>query len=93
MAIVQMNLAQKKCDHAGSMLRGQSQFTVVIYFRLDLEPDLLLSTLLQQQTNKIYIPQSFRQRVLSWYHEYLLYPVQTEAEKTIRNTQSRLTPS
>ena len=30
---------------------------------------------------KIYIPQSLRQRVLSWYHEYLL-------EQTIRNTMT-----
>jgi hypothetical protein len=34
---------------------------------------------------KIYIPQSLRQRVLTWYHEYLLYPGQTRTEKTIRN--------
>jgi len=27
--------------------------------------------------DKIYIPQSLRQRVLSWYHEYLLHPGQT----------------
>jgi hypothetical protein len=39
---------------------------------------------------KIYIPQSSRQttRVLSWYHEYLLHPGQTIAEKTIRNTMT-----
>jgi hypothetical protein len=39
---------------------------------------------------KIYIPQSFRQqqRVLSWYHEYLLHPGQTRTEKTIRNTMT-----
>jgi hypothetical protein len=36
--------------------------------------------------DKIYIPQSLRQRVLSWYHEYLLHPGQTRTEKTIRNT-------
>jgi hypothetical protein len=30
---------------------------------------------------KIYIPQSLRQRVLSWYHEYLLHPGQTRTEK------------
>jgi hypothetical protein len=35
---------------------------------------------------KIYIPQSLRQRVLSWYHVYLLHPGQTITEKTIRNT-------
>jgi hypothetical protein len=37
---------------------------------------------------KIYITQSLRkhQRVLSWYHEYLLHPGQTRTEKTIRNT-------
>jgi hypothetical protein len=34
---------------------------------------------------KIYIPQSLRQRALSWYHEYLLHPGQTKTEKTIRN--------
>jgi hypothetical protein len=38
----------------------------------------------------IQIPQSLRklQRVLSWYHEYLLHPGQTrtETKKTIRNT-------
>jgi hypothetical protein len=38
--------------------------------------------------NKIYIPQSFRQRVLSWYHEYLLHLGQTRTEKTIRNTMT-----
>jgi Integrase zinc binding domain len=37
---------------------------------------------------KIYIPQSLRQRVLSWYHEYLLHPGQTCAEQTIRNTMT-----
>jgi hypothetical protein len=38
--------------------------------------------------NKIYIHQSLRklQRVLSWYHEYLLYLGQTRTQKTIRNT-------
>jgi Integrase zinc binding domain len=38
--------------------------------------------------DKIYIPQSLRQRVLSWYHEYLLHPGQTQTEKTIRNTMT-----
>jgi Integrase zinc binding domain len=38
--------------------------------------------------DKIYIPQSLRQRVLSWYHEYLLHPGQTHTEQTIRNTMS-----
>jgi hypothetical protein len=37
---------------------------------------------------KIYIPQSLRQRVLSWYHEYLLHPGRTKTEKTIRNTMT-----
>jgi hypothetical protein len=32
---------------------------------------------------KIYIPQSLRQRVLSWYHEYLLHPGQTSTEKNV----------
>jgi hypothetical protein len=36
----------------------------------------------------IYIPQSLRQRVLSWYHEYLLHPGQTRTEKTISNTMT-----
>ncbi len=36
--------------------------------------------------DKIYIPQSLRQRVLSWYHEYLLHPGQSRTEKTIMNT-------
>jgi hypothetical protein len=31
---------------------------------------------------KIYIPQSLRQRVLSWYHGYLLHLGQTRKEKT-----------
>jgi hypothetical protein len=35
---------------------------------------------------KIYIPQSLIQRVLSCYREYLLHPGQTRTEKTIRNT-------
>jgi hypothetical protein len=35
--------------------------------------------------DKIYIPQLLRQRVLSWYHEYLLHPGQTCIEQTIRN--------
>jgi hypothetical protein len=35
---------------------------------------------------KIYIPQSLRQRLLSWYHEYLLHPGQTRTEKAIMNT-------
>jgi hypothetical protein len=38
-----------------------------------------------KMTNKIYIPQSLRQRLLSWHHEYLLHPGQTRTEKTIRN--------
>ena len=38
--------------------------------------------------DKIYIPQSLRQKVLSWYHEYLLHPGQTCTEKTIRNTMT-----
>jgi hypothetical protein len=37
---------------------------------------------------KTYIPQSLRQRVLSWYHEYLLHLGQTRTEKTIRNTMT-----
>jgi hypothetical protein len=39
---------------------------------------------------KIYIPQSLRQkqRVMSWYHEYLLHPGQTRTEKTIMNTMT-----
>jgi hypothetical protein len=41
-----------------------------------------------KDTNKIYIPQSLRQRVLSWYHEYLLHPGQTRTQKTIRNTMT-----
>jgi hypothetical protein len=35
---------------------------------------------------KFYILQSLRQRVLSWYHEYLLHLGQTRTETTIRNT-------
>jgi hypothetical protein len=31
--------------------------------------------------DKIYIPQSLRQRVLSWYHEYLLHPGQTRLRR------------
>jgi Integrase zinc binding domain len=38
--------------------------------------------------DKIYIPQSLIQRVLSWYHEYLLHPGQTRTEKTIGNTMT-----
>ena len=38
--------------------------------------------------DKMYIPQSLRQRVLSWYHEYLLHPGQTRTEQTIRNTMT-----
>jgi hypothetical protein len=34
------------------------------------------------------IPQSLRQRVLSWYHEYLLHPGKTRTENTIRNTMT-----
>ena len=34
--------------------------------------------------DKIYIPQSLRQKVLSWYHEYVLHPGKTRIEKTIR---------
>jgi hypothetical protein len=37
---------------------------------------------------KICITQSLRQRVLSWYHEYLLHPGKTRTEKTIRNTMT-----
>ena len=36
--------------------------------------------------DEIYIPQSLRQKVLSWYHEYLPHPGQTWNEKTISNT-------
>jgi Integrase zinc binding domain len=38
--------------------------------------------------DKKYIPQSLRQRVLSWYHAYLLHPGQTCTELTIRNTMT-----
>ena len=38
--------------------------------------------------DKIYIPQSLGQKVLSWYHEYLLHPGETCTEKTIRNTMT-----
>jgi Integrase zinc binding domain len=38
--------------------------------------------------DKIYIPQSLRKKLLSWYHEYLLHPGQTRNEKTIRNTMT-----
>ena len=38
--------------------------------------------------DKIYIPQSLRQKVLSWYHEYVLHPGQTRTEKIIRNTMA-----
>jgi Integrase zinc binding domain len=38
--------------------------------------------------DKIYIPQYLRQRVLSWYHEYLHHPGQTRTEETIRNTMT-----
>jgi Integrase zinc binding domain len=36
----------------------------------------------------IYIPQSLRQKVLSWYHEYLTHPGQNCTEMTIRNTMT-----
>jgi hypothetical protein len=39
-----------------------------------------------KKINWIYIPQSLRQSVLSWYHEYLLHQGQTRTEKTISNT-------
>jgi Integrase zinc binding domain len=38
--------------------------------------------------DKIYIAQSLRQQVLSWYHEYLLHPEHTWTEKTISNTMT-----
>jgi Integrase zinc binding domain len=38
--------------------------------------------------DKMYIPQSLRQRVFSWYHEYLLHQGQTCTEQTIRNTMT-----
>ena len=38
--------------------------------------------------DKISIPQSLRQKVMSWYHEYLLHPGQNRTEKTIRNTMT-----
>jgi hypothetical protein len=39
---------------------------------------------------RIYIPLSLRQRqkVISWYHEYLLYPGQTRTEKNIKNSMT-----
>jgi hypothetical protein len=40
--------------------------------------------------NKIYIPQLLRHRIISWYHEYLLYPGQTRKEQTIRNTMETI---
>jgi hypothetical protein len=45
----------------------------------------------KDEKDKIYIPQSLRQRqqrVLSCYHEYSLHPGQTRTEKTIRNTMT-----
>jgi hypothetical protein len=46
MAIVWIEILQQKCDHSVlcSMLRGQSQFMVVIYFRLFLELNLVCQT-------------------------------------------------
>jgi hypothetical protein len=43
-----------------------------------------------KEKKQIYIPQSLRQRVLSWYHEYLLHPGQTtdKNKKTIRNNMT-----
>jgi hypothetical protein len=41
-----------------------------------------------KKINKIYIPQSLIQRLLSWYHEYLLHPGRTRIEKTIKNTMT-----
>jgi Integrase zinc binding domain len=38
--------------------------------------------------DKIHIPHSLRQQILSWYHEYLPHPGQTCTEKTIRNTMT-----
>jgi hypothetical protein len=36
--------------------------------------------------DKIYIPQSLKQRIQFWYYEYLLHPGQTLIEQMIRNT-------
>jgi hypothetical protein len=38
--------------------------------------------------NKIHVPQSLREKLHSWYLEYLLQPRRTWTEKTIRNTIS-----
>jgi Integrase zinc binding domain len=43
--------------------------------------------------DKIFIPQFPRQRVLSWYHEYLLHPRQTHTEQTIGNTMTWAGPT
>jgi hypothetical protein len=45
--------------------------------------------LLFYKENKQYLHSSIiekKQRLLSWYHEYLLHPGQTRTEKTVRNT-------
>ena len=34
---------------------------------------------------KIYVPVSLRARIITWYHEYLVHPGQTQIEETIRS--------
>jgi hypothetical protein len=43
MAIAWIEILQQKCDHSAPMLRLQSQFMVVIYFRLFLELNIVKS--------------------------------------------------
>jgi transposase InsO family protein len=35
---------------------------------------------------KIYIPKTLRQRIIAWYHEYLVHPGMDRMEKTLRQT-------
>jgi hypothetical protein len=74
---------QTKVKEAGLREKGLAQP------HYSIQPNERYDLLCYKEINKIYIPQSLRQRVLSWHHDYLLHPGQTRTEKTIRNTMTR----
>jgi hypothetical protein len=60
MAIIWIDFAQQKCDHSAL---GQSQFMVVIYFRLFLELDLVFQSC---QTPFAYVTNSISLMAMNW---------------------------
>jgi hypothetical protein len=75
---------QAKVKHVGLREKGLDQ---THYPLQHIEGyDILYYKSSKQDLNSAII--DYGQRVLSWYHEYLIRPGQTKTEKTIRNTMT-----